>query len=114
MISPEQLARRFQALAAPTRMQILALLKGRSLCVGALAFYSVLFRARLVPRWLSGASLLTALLYLPTVALAIIGVVGPDGTTPELMVLAAPFALMEMVLALWLIAKGFETPIASD
>jgi hypothetical protein len=84
------------------------------LCVGALAFYSVLFRARLVPRWLSGASLLTALLYLPTVALAIIGVVGPDGTTPELMVLAAPFALMEMVLALWLIAKGFETPIASD
>lgn len=33
----ERLARRFQALAVPTRMRILALLDGRSLCVGALA-----------------------------------------------------------------------------
>lgn len=78
------------------------------LCIGALMLYSVLYRSRLVPRWLSVVSLVTALLYLPTVALAIFGIVGPDGTTPELMALAVPFALMEMVLALWLIARGFE------
>jgi uncharacterized protein DUF4386 len=75
--------------------------------LGALMFYVVLYRARLVPRWLSTWGLVGAALY----------IVPPIGNMFGLSigVLMAPLAVQEMVLAVWLIAKGFDsTAIAAE
>ncbi len=72
--------------------------------LGALMFYVVLFQSRLVPRWLSIWGLAGATLY----------IVAPLGSMFELSLgfFMAPLALQEMVMAVWLIAKGFD-PSAS-
>ncbi|HEX7431637.1 MAG TPA: DUF4386 domain-containing protein [Candidatus Limnocylindrales bacterium] len=68
--------------------------------LGALMFYFVLYQSRLVPRWLSTWGLVGAVLY----------IVAPLGSMfgLSLGVLMAPLALQEMVMAVWLIAKGFS------
>jgi hypothetical protein len=71
-------------------------------CLGALMFYTALYRARLVPRWLAGWGLLAAVIYLPAAAIAIAG--RDDVAT----ITNLPLALNEVVLALWLIVRGFE------
>lgn len=69
--------------------------------LGALMFYYLLYQTRLIPRWLSGWGLIGAILY---------GAVGLTymftGTT--LVILLMPLALQEMVMAIWLIVKGFN------
>jgi hypothetical protein len=68
--------------------------------LGALMFYFVLYQSRLVPRWLSTWGLVGAAL----------GIVPPLGGMfgLSLGILVAPLALQEMVMAVWLIAKGFN------
>ena len=68
--------------------------------LGALMFYVVLYRSRLVPRWLSTWGLVGATLY----------IVAPLGSMFGLSLgfFMAPLALQEMVMAVWLIAKGFN------
>jgi len=68
--------------------------------LGALMFYFVLYQYRLVPRWLSTWALVGAALY----------IVAPLGSMfgLSLGVFMAPLALQEMVMAVWLIAKGFS------
>ena len=68
--------------------------------LGALMFYVLLYRSRLVPRWLSAWGLVGAALY----------IVPPLGNMfgLSLGVLMVPLAVQEMVLAVWLIAKGFN------
>ncbi len=70
--------------------------------LGALMFYVLLFQSRLVPRWLSVWGLVGAALY----------VVPPLGSMfgLSLGVLMAPLAVQEMVMAVWLIARGFSSP----
>jgi Domain of unknown function (DUF4386) len=68
--------------------------------VGALMFYWVLYRARLVPRWLSIWGLVGAVLYVGAPLARMAGL--------SLDILMAPLALQEMVLALWLVARGFS------
>lgn len=75
--------------------------------LGAMMFYTVLFRARLVPRWLSGWGLLAALLWLAAGVLVMFGFIDPR--TPPWIAMALPIAIHEMVLAGWLITKGFDT-----
>ncbi len=68
--------------------------------LGALMFYVVLYQSRLVPRWLSTWGLVGAVLYIvPPVGEHVRALLG---------VLMAPLAVQEMVLAVWLIAKGFN------
>jgi Domain of unknown function (DUF4386) len=69
--------------------------------LGALMFYFVLYQSRLVPRWLSTWGLVGAVL----------GIVPPLGGMfgLSLGILVAPLALQEMVMAVWLIAKGFNS-----
>lgn len=74
--------------------------------LGAMMFYAVLFRARLVPRWLSGWGLAAAPLWLVAGALAMTGSVAPRSASQIAM--AVPIAVHEMVLAGWLITKGFD------
>lgn len=74
--------------------------------LGALMYYAVLFRSRLVPRWLSGWGLLAAVPYFASAVFGLFGSLSPMSGIE--MVLVLPLALQEMVLAVWLIAKGFD------
>ena len=69
--------------------------------LGALMFYVLLYQSRLVPRWLSVWGLGGAALY----------IVAPLGSMFELSLgfFMAPLAVQEMVMAVWLIGKGFNT-----
>jgi hypothetical protein len=68
--------------------------------LGALMFYVLLYQSRLVPRWLSAWGLVGATLYIVPPLGSMFGL--------SLGVLMAPLALQEMVMAVWLIAKGFN------
>ena len=67
---------------------------------GALMFYFLLYRTRLIPRWLSAWGFLGAAF------IVVFGLLGMFGTSP--MYLAVPIAVQEMAMALWLIVKGFN------
>lgn len=69
-------------------------------------YYYVLFRSRLVPRWLSGWGLIGAALLLVSTVYA--GFAQEFGFSTVNTVLNIPIGLQEMVLAVWLIAKGFN------
>ena len=74
--------------------------------LGALMIYWVFYRTKLIPRWLSVWGLVGGLLYFVA---PMVGLFGMDWGF-----LMLPLALQEMVLALWLIIKGFDsTAIAS-
>jgi hypothetical protein len=75
--------------------------------LGALLYYYVLYRSRLVPRWLSGWGLVGAGLTL--VATVYAGFTQELGFSTVNDVLSIPIGVQEMVLAVWLIAKGFST-----
>jgi hypothetical protein len=79
-------------------------------CLGALIFYYLLYRSKLIPRWLSGWGLLGAALFLATVPFRMF-----DLVPPSTLVLVIPLILNELVLAIWLIVKGFNSSaIASE
>jgi hypothetical protein len=76
--------------------------------VGALVFYSVLYRSRLVPRWLSGWGFVAAVILLAGALLPELGLLaGLTGVALEL-VFVLPIPLNEIALSVWLIAKGFN------
>jgi hypothetical protein len=68
--------------------------------LGALMFSVLLYQSRLVPRWLSIWGLVGAALYIVPPLGSMFGL--------SLGVLMAPLALQEMVMAVWLIARGFS------
>ena len=75
--------------------------------LGALMFSVLLYQSRLVPRWLSAWGLVGAVLYIVPALGSMFGL--------SLGVLMAPLAVQEMVMAVWLIAKGFNSsPIAAE
>ena len=75
---------------------------------GALMYYTVFYQAKLIPRWLSGWGLIAAALCLISGILVMFNII--DFFTPVQIVLNIPIALQEMVLAVWLIVKGFNLP----
>jgi hypothetical protein len=72
--------------------------------LGGLMYYSVFYRSRLVPRWLSGWGIVGELLMLGTCLSALFS--GNAVTSYTTLVL--PIAVQEIVLAVWLIGKGFR------
>jgi uncharacterized membrane protein len=74
--------------------------------IGTALYSYILYRSRLVPRWLSGWGLVAAALSM--VAFINAGFTQEFGFTPVTIVLSVPIAFQEMVLAVWLIAKGFN------
>jgi hypothetical protein len=68
--------------------------------VGVFMFYGLLHRARLVPRWLTIWGLAGAVLYVMAPLTNMAGL--------SFGFLMIPLAVQEMVLAVWLIAKGFN------
>ena len=74
--------------------------------MGALMYYYVFFRSKLIPRWLSGWGFVGAALSLACALLTIFGQIIPFSTV--FILLQLPIGLQEMVLAVWLIVKGFN------
>jgi hypothetical protein len=76
-------------------------------CLGAAMYYYVLYRSRLIPRWLSAWGLAgLALVFSMTLLIAFRETIsGPSGM---LVLFAVPIGLQEMILAVWLIVKGFN------
>ena len=72
--------------------------------LSALIFNYLLYQSKLIPRWLSAWGLIGAILLLTE------GLVGMFGLTISPF-LAAPIAVQEMVLAVWLIVKGFNPQV---
>jgi hypothetical protein len=81
-----------------------------SWCIGAYLYYSLFFQTRLVPRWLSVWGLAGITLVVAASTLVLFRQIAPMSTAQLLM--SFPIALQEMVLAIWLIVKGFN-PSAS-
>lgn len=79
--------------------------------VSTLILYPMLLRARLVPAWLSIWGLAGGLLFL---ARTIAEMYGADLSALTQGLMAAPIGINEMVLALWLIIKGFTPASARD
>ena len=73
---------------------------------GAMMYYYVFYQSKLVPRWLSGWGFLGAALTLASALLAIAGLLTPLSTVFILFNLV--ILVQEMVLAVWLIIKGFN------
>jgi hypothetical protein len=79
---------------------------GLAFFVGTFLYNYVMYRSRLVPRWLSGWGLVGAVL--AVVATVYIGFTQTFGFSTVNNVLHIPIGLQEMVLAVWLIVKGFS------
>ncbi len=67
---------------------------------GALMFYYVLYQSKLIPRWLSAWGLIGATMVF------VLGLLGMFGNI--LIFLAIPIGVQEMVMAVWMIVKGFN------
>ncbi|HRE27316.1 MAG TPA: DUF4386 domain-containing protein, partial [Anaerolineales bacterium] len=78
--------------------------------IGALFIYTVFYRARLIPRWISVWALVGAALY---IAAQVWGMFDPNQLPLTLErgvgMLMIPTAIQEMFMAGWLIVKGFNT-----
>ena len=77
--------------------------------VGGLLYYLVFYRSKLIPRWLSAWGIGGAVLLMIAAVLLIFGVISP--LSPGQIALAVPIGVQEMVLAVWLIVKGFDRSV---
>ena len=81
--------------------------------LGALMYYYVFYQSKLIPRWLSVWGLIGVPFWVAEILLSMFGFVDPFSTT--VILLDLPIAVNEMVLAVWLIVKGFNpSAIASE
>lgn len=79
---------------------------------GSMILYSVLYRSKLVPRFISAFGFIAAIVLLTGSVLDNIGMLTGISGLAEL-IFATPIAVAEMLLAIWLIGKGFD-PSAID
>jgi hypothetical protein len=73
-------------------------------CLGAFMYYYLFYQSQLIPRWLSGFGIVAIILILAACVLSLFS----GNRITSYILLAAPIALQEMVLAVWLIIKGFN------
>jgi len=74
--------------------------------IGALMYYIVFYQFRLVPRWISVWGLVAIIMVIIGAVLVMFHLIPPFGTIQ--VVLNLPIFVQEMVLAVWLIAKGIN------
>ena len=79
------------------------------LCTGNFMFYILLIKSKLIPQWLSVWGLIGVMLSAIASVLVLFRIV--DIITPEYMILNVPTALQELILAIWLIVKGFDNKV---
>ena len=116
LLSLPQVGRQFATAAGGDRAMLLAvgdtlvgirdhasLVAVLAFCLGAFLYYTLFFRARLIPRWLSGWGLAAIVLMFVACVLALFS----NRPITGYVLLALPIAVQEMVLAIWLIVVGF-------
>ena len=79
--------------------------------LGAVLFYLLLYRSRIVPRWITVWGFVGIPPYMAAYVLAMYDVI--DGNSSAQNLLQLPLALQEMVLAVWMIARGFRPAVMS-
>jgi hypothetical protein len=80
-------------------------------CLGAVLFYVLLYRSRIVPRWITLWGFVGIPLYAAAYLLAMYGAI--DGNSSAQNLLQLPLGVQEMVLAVWMIARGFRPAAVS-
>jgi hypothetical protein len=80
--------------------------------IGALLYYIIFYRTKLVPRWISVWGLVAAILGMLSCVLVLVGLIAPFGT--EQVLIAIPMLPQELVLAVWLIVKGFNPSVIAS
>jgi hypothetical protein len=75
-------------------------------CTGATLYYLIFYRSQLIPRWLSVWGLAGTVLCLTAGLLVLFQSIAVLSGTQ--VVLSLPIGVQEMVLAVWLIVKGFS------
>jgi hypothetical protein len=73
--------------------------------LGALMYYALFYRSQLVPRWLSGWGIAGVLLMISACLMALFS----DNPITGYTLLILPIAVQELVLAVWLLVKGFRS-----
>jgi hypothetical protein len=73
--------------------------------LGALIYYALFYRSQLVPRWLSGWGIAGVLLMIAACLMALL----TDNPITGYTLLVLPIAVQELVLAAWLLVKGFRS-----
>jgi hypothetical protein len=79
-------------------------------CLGAFMYYCLFLQSRLIPRWLSGFGIVAIILMMAACVLALFS----GNRITSYIPLAAPIAVQEMVLAVWLIVKGFNPSVIAS
>ena len=77
--------------------------------LGALMFYYLLYQSKLIPRFISVWGLIGAPLSLAGGLIAIFGHRAGASMPTSTMILGLPIVLNELFIAIWLIAKGFNS-----
>jgi hypothetical protein len=77
--------------------------------IGAISYYIIFYRTKLVPRWLSGWGIVAAIFTMLSALLAMYGLIAPFSATQ--VILNLPILPQELVLAVWLIVKGFNPSV---
>ena len=73
---------------------------------GALILYTTLCKYRLIPRWISGFGIVGAMLHIASGALVLLGL--QETFDAGSLAMNLPIAVQEMLMAVWLIIKGFQ------
>jgi hypothetical protein len=79
-------------------------------CVGSVMYSSVFYRSGMIPRWLAGWGIVGAVLLFAAGMLALWSGSSVTTYTP----LIVPVAIQEMVLAAWLIVRGFRVCVGNS
>ena len=80
--------------------------------IGALMYYVVFYQFRLVPRWIAVWGLVGITLTIAGAVLVMFQLIPPAGTIQ--IALNMVILPQELVLAVWLIAKGFNPPLLAE
>jgi hypothetical protein len=80
--------------------------------IGCILYYIIFYQSKLVPRWLSVWGILGATLSLASAVLAIFGLIIP--LSPVHITFNLIILVQEMVLAVWLIFKGFNPSVIAS
>lgn len=80
-------------------------------CLGAALFYVLLYRSQIVPRWIASWGLAGIPFYAAAYLLTMYGAIETNSSAQNL--LQVPLGVQEMVLAVWMIARGFRPAVSS-
>ena len=80
--------------------------------MGCLLYYIIFYRTKLIPRWLSGWGVIAAIMTMLSAVFVMYGLIAPFSTAQ--VILNLPILPQELVLAVWLIIKGFNPSLGAS